>query len=75
MTELARKFTVNSGRYKGEALCIARQIKAMCKPFFNTETVSNLDEGELSDFFEVIHDKTLELEASIEQIPEGVRHD
>ena len=40
-----------------EILEDTRKARALCKPFFNPEHLDNLDQGEISDLFEVIHDR------------------
>ena len=44
----------------------ARKTRALCKPFFNPEHLDGLDKGEISDLFEVIHDRIDSIEDALE---------
>ncbi len=40
-----------------EILEETRKARALYKPFFNPDHLDGLDQGEISDLFEVIHDR------------------
>jgi len=51
-----------------EILEETRKARALCKPFFNPEHLDGLDQGEISDLFEVIHDRIDLVENALENL-------
>ena len=45
-----------------------RKARALCKPFFNPEHLDDLDQGEISDLFEVIHERIDSVEDALNNI-------
>ena len=51
-----------------EVLEETRKARALCKPFFNPDHLDDLDQGEISDLFEVIHDRIDLVENALENL-------